>query len=65
MSAPSVRRLAGISFVNQPPQVAEKLPRMDTAVFVVFTSAGPLNEPVMLEDAAQFEAIFGDDLPLA
>src|SRR6476659_4218918 len=65
MSAPSTRRLAGISFVTQPSQSAEKLPRMDIAVFVGFTSAGPLNQPVMVEDAAQFAAIFGDDLPLA
>jgi hypothetical protein len=65
MSAPTTRRLAGISFVTQPPQSAEKLPRMDIAVFVGFTSAGPLNEPVMVEDAAQLTAIFGDDLPLA
>ena len=65
MSASSTRRLAGISFVTQPPQSPEKLPRMDIAVFVGFASAGPLNEPVMVEDAAQFAAVFGDDLPLA
>src|SRR5215472_18224494 len=65
MSAPTTRRLAGISFVTQPPQSAEKLPRMDIAVFIGFASAGPLNQEVMVEDAAQFAAIFGDDLPLA
>jgi hypothetical protein len=65
MSAPTVRRFEGISFVNQPPQATEKRPRMDIAVFVGYTSARPLNEQVMVEDAAQFEAIFGNDLPLA
>lgn len=65
MSAPTVRRFEEISFVNQPPQAAEKLPRMDIAVFVGYTSGRPLNEPVIVEDAAQFEAIFGDDLPLS
>jgi hypothetical protein len=59
------RRLAGIQFVNQPPQLQEKLPRMDIAAFVGFASAGPLHQPVVVEDAAQFTAIFGDDLPLA
>jgi hypothetical protein len=64
MSAPTVRRFEGISFVNQPPQAAEKLPHMDIAVFVGYTSARPLNEPVMVEDAAQFEAIFGEIVSL-
>jgi hypothetical protein len=65
MLASTTRRLAGIAFVTQPPQSAEQLPRMDIAAFVGFAFAGPLNEPVMVEDAAQFRAIFGDDLPLA
>ena len=65
MSAPFTRRLAGIRFVNQPPQLPEKLPRMDIAAFVGFAAAGPLQRPVVVEDAAQFTAIFGDDLPLA
>ena len=64
-SSSTTRRLAGISFVTQAPQSPEKLPRMDIAVFVGFASAGPLNEAVIVEDAAQFAAIFGDDLPLA
>jgi len=44
MSAPTVRRFEGISFVNQPPQATEKLPHMDIAVFVSYTSARPLSE---------------------
>jgi hypothetical protein len=65
MPAPFTRRLAGIRFVNQPPQLPEKLPRMDIAAFIGFASAGPLHQPVVVQDAAQFAAIFGDDLPLA
>lgn len=65
MPAPFTRRLAGIRFVAQPPELPEKLPRMDIAAFVGFAAAGPLQQPVVLEDAAQFAAIFGDDLPLA
>jgi hypothetical protein len=38
---------------------------MDIAAFVGFASAGPMQRPVVVEDAAQFAAIFGDDLPLA
>jgi hypothetical protein len=65
MPAPPTRRLAGIRFVTQPPQLPERLPRMDIAVFIGFASAGPVHRPVVVEDAAQFAAIFGDDLPLA
>lgn len=65
MPVPFTRRLAGIRFVTQPPQLPERLPRMDIAVFVGFASAGPMQRPVVVEDAAQFAAIFGDDLPLA
>lgn len=65
MPAPFTRRLAGIRFVTQPPQLPERLPRMDIAVFIGFASAGPMQRPVVVEDAAQFAAIFGDDLPLA
>jgi hypothetical protein len=65
MPAPFTRRLAGIRFVTQPPQLPERLPRMDIAAFVGFASAGPMQRPVVVEDAAQFAAIFGDDLPLA
>ncbi len=59
------RRLPGFRFEPQPPPLADKLPRMDVAVFVGFAAAGPLHLPVVVEDAAQFEAIFGGDAPLA
>jgi hypothetical protein len=65
MPALAQRRLAGFRFEAQPPELAEKLPRMDIAVFVGFTSAGPLDLPVVVEDVARFQQIFGDDLPLA
>jgi hypothetical protein len=65
MPPPLTRRLAGIRFVQQPPELREKLPRMDIAVFVGFAAAGPLHRPVVVEDAKQFSALFGDDLPLA
>ena len=59
------RRLPGFRFEPQPPPLAEKLPRMDVAVFVGFAASGPLHLPVVVEDAAQFEAVFGPDAPLA
>jgi hypothetical protein len=65
MAATVTRRLAGFSFQVQPPLLAEKLPRMDIAVFVGFSSAGPLNRPVVVDDVTRFKDIFGDDLPLA
>jgi hypothetical protein len=38
---------------------------MDIAAFVGFAASGPVHVPVLVEDVAQFESIFGDDLPLA
>jgi hypothetical protein len=62
---PRSRQLAGVRFVDMPPVLPEKLPRMDIAVFVGLASAGPLHTPVALEDPTQFGRIFGDDLHLA
>jgi hypothetical protein len=59
------RRLPGFRFDVQTPPPADVLPRMDIAVFVGFASAGPLHTPVAVEALAQFQEIFGDDLPLA
>src|SRR5207249_8859740 len=59
------RRLPGFRFEVQAQPLDEVLPRMDIAVFVGFAAAGPLHVPVVVEDAAQFGAIFGDDAPLA
>src|SRR3954464_5461920 len=65
MPALAERRLAGFRFAVEPPVLPEKLPRMDIAVFVGFAAAGPTDQPVVIEDIAQFQKIFGDDLPLA
>jgi hypothetical protein len=60
-----VARLPGIRFETVPPQHEAVLPRMDIAVFVGFAASGPLHILVPVEDVAQFEEIFGSDLPLA
>lgn len=39
--------------------------RLDVAGFVGFAERGPLDTPVALEDVAQYEAVFGGDLPVA
>ncbi|MBO0779034.1 MAG: hypothetical protein J2P37_09435 [Ktedonobacteraceae bacterium] len=59
------RRLPGVRFEVQPPLLTDVLPRMDVAVFVGFATSGPLHTPVVVEDVAQFTAIFGEDKPLA
>ena len=65
MCAARVRRLPGFRFETQAPPLPEVLPRMDIAVFVGFAAAGPLQIPVAIESEGQFQAIFGDDAPLA
>jgi len=59
------RRLPGIRFEVETPPVAEVLPRMDVALFVGFAACGPVDQPVPVEDADEFRAIFGEDLRLA
>lgn len=58
-------RLAGLRFEVQAPRATPTLPRMDVAAFVGFAAAGPLHQPVAVEDSTQFTNIFGQDLPLA
>ena len=58
-------RLPGVRFEVVPQHHEAVLPRMDIAVFVGFAASGPLHIPVAVEDTAQFEEIFGSDLPLA
>lgn len=66
VAAPPVRRLAGLRFeVEAPPTPAAVLPRMDVAGFVGFAASGPLHVPVAVEDVAQYESLFGGDIPLA
>jgi hypothetical protein len=57
--------LPGISFAVVPPAPAQVLPRMDIAGFVGFAASGPLQVPVAVQDATQFEAVFGADVPIA
>jgi hypothetical protein len=59
------RRLPGIRFETKLPPLPETLPRMDVAIFVGFAASGPLQTPVVVEESAQFTAIFGDEMPLA
>ena len=58
-------RLPGIRFQAVPPAPAEVLPRMDIAGFVGFAASGPIGVPVAVEDATQFAAVFGSDVPIA
>lgn len=57
-------RLPGIFFetIRKAPPTA--LPRMDIACFVGFSSTGPLNTPVLVEDIRRYRDVFGEDLPL-
>jgi hypothetical protein len=61
----TTRRLPGLRFETQSPPLADSLPRMDVAVFIGFAAAGPINQPVVIEDSAQFAEIFGEDAQLA
>src|SRR5690349_1923628 len=58
------RPLPGIRFEAEVPS-ADGLPRMDVPVFAGFAASGPVHRPVVVEDAVQFETIFGVRLPLA
>ena len=54
-----MRRLPGVSVVDVPAARADALPAMDVPVFVGFAERGPVDRPVRLDDATQFEAVFG------
>jgi hypothetical protein len=54
-------RLPGIRFEDAPALLADRLPRMDIAAFTGFAQRGPVNVPVALDDATQFENLFGGD----
>lgn len=47
------------------PTPSAALPRMDVAAFVGFASSGPLDTPVLVEDAAAFRDVFGGPVSLA
>ncbi len=65
MPETATRPLPSIRFEPRPARPADALPRMDVAVFVGFAASGPLHTPVAVDSPAQFQAIFGDDAPLA
>lgn len=54
----------GVQIVDDPSPAGDGLPAMDVPVFVGFAAKGPLQRPVALEDASQFEAVFGRPLEL-
>lgn len=59
-----IRRLPGFRFEAKAPSREDVLPRMDVALFVGFSSSGPVGIPVAIESSEQFKTIFGNDLPL-
>src|SRR5690349_6475951 len=65
MSAALSTRLPGVRVAAAPTRVPDALPRMDIAVFIGIAASGPVNVPVVVEDAVQFAATFGADAPLA
>jgi hypothetical protein len=58
-------RLPGVYFETVVPPVTGALPRMDIAAFVGFAPSGPLDVPVVIEDAGRFLDIYGQDQSLA
>ncbi len=58
------RRAPGIVFETAPAPLGPSLPRLDIAGFVGFASAGPVDTPVVVEDAVRYREIFGPDQPL-
>jgi hypothetical protein len=58
-------RLPGIRFDVVAPPAPQALVRMDIAAFVGFAASGPVHQPVVVEDIARFEEIFGSDRVIA
>jgi hypothetical protein len=58
-------KLPGVYFLPPLAQPGLGLPPLDVAGFVGLAERGPLDLPVALEDAEEFRAVFGGDLPLA
>ncbi len=54
----------GVQIVDDPSPAGDGLPAMDVPVFIGFAAKGPLQRPVALEDASQFEAVFGRPVEL-
>lgn len=58
-------QLPSIAFETVPRPLDVSLPRMDVCGFVGFASAGPVDVPVLVEDAVSFRNVFGADPVLA
>lgn len=58
-------RSFGARVIDVPFAQPDPLPRMDVPIFVGFAERGPLHRPVLVEDATQYSAVFGDPLDLA
>ncbi|HKJ93844.1 MAG TPA: hypothetical protein VJ957_11815, partial [Longimicrobiales bacterium] len=63
--ATAAARRPGIRFESRTPPPGPTLPRTDIAAFVGFAASGPLHVPVVVEDVARFQELFGEDLLLA
>lgn len=58
-------RLPGLRVDPALPRRLDDSIRLDVAAFVGFAERGPVDDPQPVEDPAQYEAVFGGDLPLA
>lgn len=58
-------RLPGLRCDPALPLAVDDAIRLDVAAFVGFAERGPVDDPQPVEDPAQYEAVFGGDLPLA
>jgi hypothetical protein len=65
VAAIPVPRLPVVVFAAEPPPRSSGLPPLDVAGFVGFAQRGPLDLPVMVEDATAFAAVFGGPVSLA
>jgi hypothetical protein len=63
-AAAGSRRRPGFAFEAVAPATPDALPRMDVPLLAGIAARGPLHLPVMVEDLAQFEAVFGGAAPL-
>ncbi|GAA2153635.1 tail sheath protein [Humibacillus xanthopallidus] len=64
-STASLPTLPRVGFETVPRPVDDTLPRMDVAGFVGFAASGPIDLPVLVEDAVALRDVFGPDPELA
>lgn len=58
-------RLPGVRCDPALPRAAAGAIRLDGTALVGFAERGPVDDPVLIEDPAQYATVFGGDLPLA